>query len=197
MELIIRRSAIPAALLVLVLLIPAPAAAAGTRFHLTFGATGFYANESLLRDIYGDFLSGYQVQASFRFAGGWSFFAGYRSLRSDGRPVILGEVFEDQTGQVALSLNSWRGGFLYGLTKGRWTFSFAAGAAQIICRESWPEAGLSAEKKAIGAVLAAGADIALFGPLGIFVRLEAGPTERKDEIVLGGFDAVGGLSLRF
>ncbi|MDD8027257.1 MAG: hypothetical protein PHI34_12160 [Acidobacteriota bacterium] len=194
MELIIRRTIILAAAIVLLASSPA---VAGDRIHLTFGVTGFYPSDSVLREIYGDYLTGYQVQASFRFAGNWSIFAGYRSIRTDGAPLVLGEAFEEPSGRIDLDLSSWRGGVLYELALRRWTLSFAVGAGQIVCRESWPEADLSANKKAIGLILSAGADVALFGPLGLFVRLEFGPSERKEDVLLGGFDAVGGLSLRF
>jgi hypothetical protein len=198
MELIIRRSALPASvLLLLALLLPAPAAAAGTRFNLALGVTGTYPFESLMRDIYGDFLTGYQAQLSFRFAGRWSVFAGYRSIRAAGQPLVLGESFEVPDGSIDMDLNSWRGGFLYDLTQGRWTFSFAVGVTQVSCSEAWPAADLSAKKRALGGILAVGTDFALFGPLGLFVRLEACLTERKEDILLGGLDAVAGLSLRF
>jgi hypothetical protein len=185
-------------LIVLALLGPAPAVAASkTRFHLTLGASGFRADDALLRDIYGGVLTGYQARLSYRFAGRWSVFAGYRTYRAEGTPYIVGEAFEVPSGRIDMELDSWRGGFQADLSAGRWSFSFAAGAAWTTCRESWPDADLSAEKAVWGAVLAAGADLALFGPLGLFARLELGPTVRKDDILLGGLDAVAGVSLRF
>jgi 8-oxo-dGTP pyrophosphatase MutT (NUDIX family) len=161
------------------------------------GPTAFRADESLLRDIYGGLLTGYQARLSFRFAGRWSVFAGYRSLRAEGTPYVVGVEFDAPAGRLDMAMNSWRGGFQYDLPVGRWTFAFAAGLASTLCRETWPEAGLSAERTVVGAVFAAGADLRLVGPLGLFARLELGPTERKDDILLGGLDAVGGLSLRF
>ncbi len=185
-------------LAVLPLLGAAPAAAApGTRFHLTLGAAGFRADDALLRDIYGGVLSGYQVRLSYRFAGRWSVFAGYRTYRAEGTPFIVGEAFEAPSGRIDMELDSWRGGFQADVPAGRWRFSFAAGAAWTVCRESWPDANLSAERAVWGAVLAAGADVAIFGPLGLFARLELGPTVRKDDILLGGIDAAAGVSLRF
>lgn len=194
-----RRIAWPLLLLAaLPLLRPTPAAAASSpRFHLTLGAAGFRADDALLRDIYGGFLSGYQVRLSFRFAGRWSIFAGYRTYRAEGAPYVVGEAFEVPSGRIDMELGSWRGGFQADLPAGRWRFSFAAGAARTVCRESWPDADLSAERTVWGAVLSAGADVALFGPLGLFARFELGPTVREDDILLGGLDAVVGVSLRF
>ncbi|GEM_PF-5126996 len=197
MDLIMRKTAWPAVLFVLFLLVPAPAEAAGPRFQLTLGAAGFRADDALLRDIYGGFLTGYQARLSYRFAGRWSVFAGYRTFRAEGTPNVVGEEFEPPAGRLDMELDSWRGGFQYDLPAGRWTISLAAGVARVTCRESWPEADLSADRTVFGAVFSAGADVVLFGPLGLFARLELGPTERKDEILLGGFEAVGGVSLRF
>jgi hypothetical protein len=179
------------------ILLPAPVRAASPRFNLAFGAAAFLPSDSLLRQIYGSPLLGLQARASIRFAGGWSIFAGYRSVRADGEAADIGASFDGEAYGVHMDLRSYRGGVGYEWAVGRWTFGAAAGVAWLTCRETWPEAGFTAEKTAFGAVLEASVDFALIGPLGITTRLEIGPTQRKDDILLGGFAAAAGISLRF
>jgi hypothetical protein len=154
-------------------------------------------SQAFLRELYGDVLLGLQARASWRFAGGFTVFAGYRSVRADGTAKVLGPAFDSGSKGIRLDLASIRGGFGYEWTVGRWTIGAQAGAASLRCRETWPEAGLETERTSIGLLFAGAADVALWGPLGLFARLEFGPTQRKDEILLGGFDAEAGLSIRF
>lgn len=179
------------------ILLPAAPAAARPSFQLTVGASGFLPSQALLREVYGSPLLGLQARASLRFAGGFTVFAGYRSVRTDGEAKVLGTAFETVSNQVCLDLVSIRGGFGHEWSVGRWTFGVQAGAAALRCRETWPEAGLKAEKTSLGLLLAGAADVAVWGPLGLFARLEIGPTQRKEDILLGGFDAEAGLSVRF
>ncbi|MCX6561409.1 MAG: hypothetical protein NTZ26_12950 [Candidatus Aminicenantes bacterium] len=179
------------------ILLPAPVRAASPRFNLALGASAFLPSESLLRQIYGSPLLGLQARASVQFAGGWSVFAGYRSVRANGEAADIGTNFDGEAYGVRLELRSYRGGVGYEWVVGRWTFGAAAGAAWLTCRETWPAAGFMADKTSFGAVFEASLDFALIGPLGIFSRLEIGPTQRKDDILLGGFDAAAGISLRF
>jgi hypothetical protein len=180
----------------LALLVAAPAAARPS-FQLTLGASCFLPSQALLREVYGDVLLGLQARASWRFAGGFTVFAGYRGVRADGTAKVLGQAFDSGANEVRLDLSSIRGGFGYEWTAGRWTFGAQAGAAALRCRETWPEAGLETERTYVGLLFAGAADVAVWGPLGLFARLELGPTQRKDGILLGGFDAEAGLSIRF
>jgi hypothetical protein len=182
---------------ILTFFITAAPAAARPSFQLTLGASGFLPSQALLREVYGDVLLGLQARASWRFAGGFTAFAGYRSVRADGAAKVLGPAFDSGSNEVRLDLSSFRGGFGFEWTAGRWTFGAQAGAAVLRCRETWPEAGLETERTYIGLIFAGAADVAVWGPLGLFARLELGPTQRKDDILLGGFDSEAGLSIRF
>lgn len=192
----VRRS-LPILAAACLLLLSAAPASARPAFQLTLGASGFLPSQALLREVYGSVLLGLQARASLRIAGGFTVFAGYRSVRSDGAAKILGTAFETVSNRVRLDLVSVRGGFGHEWAVGRWTFGAQAGAALLRCRETWPEAGLETEKTSVGLLFAGAADVSLWGPLGLFARLEIGPTQRKEEILLGGFDAEAGLSLRF
>lgn len=189
-----RLSILAAAVLTLVAVVSAEGRPS---FQLTLGASGFLPSQVILRELYGDVLLGLQARASWRFTGGFTAFAGYRSIRADGTAKVLGQAFDSSSNGIRLDLASLRGGFGYEWTVGRWTVGAQAGAAWLRCRETWPEAGLETERTSIGLLIAGAVDVAVWGPLGLFTRLEFGPTQRKDDVLLGGFDAEAGLSVRF
>jgi hypothetical protein len=167
------------------------------RFSIGAGGSGFFPFQADLRAIYGETILGLNVQAAWRFAGGWSVFAGYRRIRSDGSAVTEGPAFEDSIYRVRLNLSSWRGGLGYGMTQGRWTVSGWAGAAALDYEESWPDASIIVKGTSVGLILAVGIEFAVLGPVSLFGRLEAGPTRKSNGVDLGGMDAVFGAALRF
>jgi hypothetical protein len=167
------------------------------RARLSLGASGFMPSQDLLREVYGRHLLGLQAGASFRFDGGASVFVGVRSVRADGQAKILDQAFDTEGNDVRLDLLSLRAGFGYEWMLGRFTLGVQTGMAWILGREAWPAADLEAETKSFGLLVATTAEAVVFGPLGIYVRLEAAQTELKNDLRLGGLNAEAGLSLRF
>ncbi len=78
-------------------------------FQLTLGASGFLPSQAFLRELYGDVLLGLQARASWRFAGGFTAFAGYRSVRADGTAKVLGPAFDSGSNGIRLDLASLAG----------------------------------------------------------------------------------------
>jgi hypothetical protein len=177
--------------------------AAPGRFSLTVTAGLFRPAGDEMRSLYGSGGVPLSFRADWRFAGAFSVFAGFRSLRLTGSTLVVGPPLEDERYDLRLALTSWRTGLQATLDAGRWSVRGYAGLESLGWKEEWPAAKITSSGRSTGFLAGAAVDFRIAGGLALTGHLEydrvatSGKGPLAAEPQAGGWEAGAGLTFRF
>jgi hypothetical protein len=200
----IRRALIP---ILLAAFVGAGPAAAGDsapgRFSLTLSAGLFRPAGDEMLSLYGSGGVPLSFRADWRFAGAFSVFAGFRSLRLAGSTLVVGPPLENERYDLRLALDSWRAGLQAAWETGRWSVRGYAGLESLAWEEEWPDAKITSRGRSTGVLAGAAVDFRIVRGLGLTAHLEydrvttSGKGPLAAEPQAGGWEAGAGLVVRF
>ncbi len=173
------------------------------RFWVTLTAGLFRPAGDEMLSLYGSGGGPLGFRADWRFAGAFSVFAGFRTLRLTGSTLVVGPPVESERYDLRLALASWRTGLQAALDVGRWSVRGYAGLESLAWREDWPAAKITSSGRSTGVLAGTAVDFRVAGGLGLTVHLEydrvrtSGNGPLAAEPQAGGWEAGAGVIVRF